>query len=140
MALSVTGKKVEAVLRELLPQQGYDVRNTPRSYGETGADIIARKGRVKVYIECIGFQNHAPTRSKQFYEAFFRAISRLKNGARRCVMALPARFGRGMARRARQYGVAWKRIGKAFPELEVWLVDVRKKTYEVHKWNEWASS
>ncbi len=87
MALSVTGKEVESVLRELLPGEGYEIRNPRRKLGETGADIIARKGTVDIYIECIGFQNHPPTRSKQFYEAFFRAISRLKNGAHRCVMA-----------------------------------------------------
>lgn len=138
MALSVTGDQVESVLRELLPEQGYELQNPPRECGETGADIIAQKGRVRVFIECIGFQDHPPTRSKQFYEAFFRAISRLKNGAHRCVMALPVRFGRGMDQRARQYGEAWKRIGDAFPELEVWLVNVDKNTYEEHKWNEWS--
>ncbi len=138
MALSVTGKEVESVLRELLPGEGYEIRNPRRKFGETGADIIARKGTVDIYIECIGFQDHPPTRSKQFYEAFFRAISRLKNGAHRCVMALPVRFGRGMDQRARQYGEAWKRIGDAFPELEVWLVNVDKNTYEEHKWNEWS--
>jgi len=140
MALSVTGKEVESVIRELLHRERYEIRNPRRKIGETGADIIARKGTVDIYIECIGFQDHPPVRSKQFYEAFFRAISRLKNGAHRCVMALPLRFGRGMEARARQYGVAWERIGEAFPELEVWLVDVRKKRYEVHKWSDWRGS
>lgn len=44
-----------------------------------------------------------------------------------------------MKMRAKQYGVAWKRIGDAFPELEVWLVDVQGKKYEVHKWNDWVA-
>ena len=139
MALSVTGKQVESVLRKLLPQKGYEVQNPPRECGETGADIIARNGEERVFIECIGFQEHPPTRSKQFYEAFFRAISRLKDGANRCVMALPARFKRGMNARARQYGKAWKRIGDAFPELQFWFVEVEKNRYEMSKWNDWGN-
>jgi len=137
MALSVTGEQVESVLRGLLPEQGYEIQNPPRDCGETGADIIALQGCVRVFVECIGFQKVPPLRSKQFYEAFFRAVSRLKNGAQRCVMALPVRFGRGMNQRARHYGEAWKRIADTFPELEIWLVDVENNTYEVHKWNDW---
>ena len=139
MALSVTAEEIESAIRELLLQESYKILNARRKSGETGADIIARRSKVNVYIECIGFQDHPPIRSKQFYEAFFRAISRLKDGAHRCIMALPVRFGRGMKMRAKQYGVAWKRIGDAFPELEVWLVDVQGKKYEVHKWNDWAT-
>jgi Holliday junction resolvase-like predicted endonuclease len=140
MALDVTGEEVELMLRELLPQKGYEILNPPRRNGETGADIIARKGKVNIYIECIGFQKKPPLRSKQFYEVFFRAISRLKDGAHKCVIALPIRFERGMKARTRQYGVAWRRIGKAFPELEIWMVGVYEKKYEVYSWNNWAES
>ena len=137
MALSESGEQVESVLRRLLSQQGYELLNKPRAHGETGADIIARKGDVQVFIECIGFQEVAPLRSKQFYEVFFRAISRLKDGATRCVLALPIRFKRGMNQRANHYDEAWKRIGDAFPELEIWFVNVKGNTYEEHEWNYW---
>ena len=137
MALSETGEQVESVLRRLLSQRGYELLNNPRAHGETGADIIARKGGVQLFIECIGFQEVAPLRSKQFYEVFFRAISRLKDGATRCVIALPVRFKRGMNQRANHYGEAWKRIGDAFPELEIWFVNVKGNTDEEHKWNYW---
>jgi predicted transport protein len=140
MALSVRGEQVELVLRKMLPRQGYKLLNNPRTQGETGADIIAQKGRVRVFIECIGFQKVAPLRSKQFYEVFFRAISRLKGGARKCVMALPIRFENGMNQRAEHYGEAWKRIGNAFPELEVWFVDVENDVYEERKWNDWPTT
>ncbi len=140
MALSITGKQVESVLRDLLPLQGYKLQNPPRECGETGADIIAKKGRMLVSIECIGFQEHPPTRSKQFYEVFFRAISRLKEGSDKCIIALPERFKRGMNARSRQYGKAWRRIGDAFPELEIWFVATGKNTYEAHKWNDWDNS
>ena len=139
MALSVTGAQVEKVLRHLLSKNGYKLKNKPRKKGETGADIIAEKYGVNVAIECIGFQENPPVRSKQFYEAFFRAISRLSDGARQCVMALPKRFGNGMERRARHYGEAWKRIGEAFPELEIWLVDVEEKSFEIRLWSFWPS-
>jgi hypothetical protein len=137
MALTVTADQVEDVLRAILPEQGYKLRNPPRRKGETGADIIAEKeGRI-ASIECIGFQANPPLRSKQFYEAFFRAISRLSVGAHLCVMALPARFGDGLNQRARQYGAAWERIAKAFPELRIWLVYVERKTFEEHFWSDW---
>jgi len=139
MALSVKGEQVELILRKLLRRQGYELLNNPRRRGETGADIIAQKGDIRVSIECIGFQEVAPLRSKQFYEVFFRAISRLKNGTRRCVIALPMRFKDGMNQRAEHYGEAWKRIGDAFPELEVWFVDVRKRVCEEDKWNDWPT-
>ena len=137
MALSVTGEQVESVLRRLLPQRGYELLNKPRMKGETGADIISRNGDMQVFIECIGFQERPPIRSKQFYEVFFRAISRLKDGADRCVIALPLRFKRGMNQRANHYGEAWKRIGNAFPELEMWFVNVKGNIYEEHSWNDW---
>jgi len=53
------------------------------------------------------------------------------------VMALPSRFGRGLRQRARQYGIAWERIARAFPELSIWLVDVEGETYQRHSWGEW---
>jgi Holliday junction resolvase-like predicted endonuclease len=137
MALSVTGEKVESILRELLLQRGYELLNKPRTRGETGADIIAKRNNIVVFIECIGFQKVPPLRSKQFYEVFFRAISRLKNGAKKCVLALPVRFKNGMNQRAEHYGEAWKRIGDAFPELEIWFVDVVEGAFEEHKWNDW---
>lgn len=137
MALSESGKQVESVLRRLLPRQGYRLLNKPRKRGETGADIIARKGDVRVFIECIGYQEVPSLRSKQFYEVFFRAISRLQDGATKCAIALPIRFKKGRKQRAKQYGEAWKRIGNAFPELEIWSVNVKRITYEEHKWNDW---
>lgn len=136
MALSVTGEQVESVVRKLLASRGYRL-NEPRANGETGADVIAKKGRTEVFIECIGFQQAPPLRSRQFYEVFFRAVSRLKDGATKCVLALPVRFKRGINQRAKQYGEAWKRIGDVFPELEIWFVNVKENAYEEHKWNDW---
>ncbi len=137
MALSVTGEQVESILRKLLPQEGYKLLNKPRTQGETGADIIAKKNGMGIFIECIGFQKVPPLRSKQFYEVFFRAISRLKNGATRCILALPTRFKDGMNQRAEHYSEAWKRIGDAFPELEIWFVNITDEVYEEYKWNDW---
>ena len=140
MALSVKGEQVESILRKLLPRQGYKLLNKPRKWGETGADIIAQKGDIRVSIECIGFQEVPPLRSKQFYEGFFRTISRLKNGATRCMLALPIRFKNGMNQHARHYGEAWNRIGNAFQELEVGFVDIEENAYEEHRWNDWPTA
>jgi len=140
MALSVKSEQVESILRKLLPRRGYKLLNKPRTRGETGADIIAQKGDIRVSIECIGFQEVAPLRSKQFYEGFFRAISRLENGTTRCVLALPIRFKNGMNQRAKHYGEAWNRIGNAFLELEIWFVDIEENAYEEHEWNDWPTA
>lgn len=37
----------------------------------------------------------------------------------------------------KHYDVAWARIGDAFPELQIWLVDVDEPSYTKTTWNEW---
>ena len=52
------------------------------------------------------------------------------------VIALPERFGKGLHQRASQYGEAWKRIGKTFPELEIWLINSTEPySYKRTSWN-----
>ncbi len=65
---------------------------------------------------------------------FFRAISRLNEGTTHCVIAIPKQAMRGFPLRAKQHRIAWKRIEKAFPELEILLVDVRNRTSERTGW------
>jgi hypothetical protein len=100
-------------------------------------DIEARRGTVTLAIEVIGFKSSPPERAKDFYQVFFRAVSRLNDGATRCVIALPIRFSQGLPARANQHRVAWSRIAVAFPELEIWLVDTDKQSYEISKWGRW---
>jgi hypothetical protein len=138
VAHSIKGEEIESVLRSLLLKEGYRL-NERRQLGETGVDIRAeREGRL-VAIECIGFQEHPPTRSREFYEVFFRAISRLGEKVEKSIIALPAQFGRGLDSRARQHGTGWKRIGEAFPELEIWLIDTQKGTCLKHPWAYWPA-
>lgn len=133
----VKNDDAENCLREILEGEGYGL--TPnRGYGETGVDIIAQKGNDEIHIEVIGHKSSGPARAKDFYEAFFRAVSRLDDGAQRCVIAMPHLAKRGLPDRARQYGVAWDRIGDAFPELQIWLVNVEARTYEKTVWHEWS--
>ena len=127
----------EACLRQLLEKEGYKLTIPKRSNGQTGVDIIAENGSNRLYIEVIGFKSSPPKRSKDFYEVFFRAISRIKLGAKSCIIALPSEFSRGLPQRAKQYDIAWSRIGKAFPELQIWLVDVHTSSYRKTTWNEW---
>lgn len=136
MGQSVSSGDVERCLRTRLEKEGYLLTH-PRENGETGVDLIATRGRDDHFIEVIGFKEQAPARSKDFYEVFFRAASRIKDGAKSIVIALPERFARGLERRAAQYGEAWMRIGRAFPELEIWLVDCENCSYERTDWDSW---
>lgn len=78
----------ETCLRRLLAAEGYRLSPKKRP-GQTGVDITGSKGRKRFYIEVIGFKAHPPVRSRDFYEVFFRSISRIKDGAVHCVIALP---------------------------------------------------
>ena len=98
---------------------------------------MAEKGTEVLHIEAIAFKSSPPARSKDFYEAFFRAVSRIQLNATGCVIALPSRFGMGLHQRAKAIGKAWGRIGNAFPELEIWLVDTSDGTINRTAWNSW---
>ena len=137
MAQKWTSEQVEKYIRSTLLSDGFNL-SAPRANGETGADIIARKDDHALFIEAIGYKSSPPARSKDFYEVFFRAVSRLKDGATKCVIALPAQFGVGMPQRVNQYGVAWQRLGDSFPELSIWLVDTDNDSHTEHAWNEWV--
>ncbi len=135
----VRNHDTENRLRTILSNEGYQL-SPMRNHGETGVDIVAKKkDNQKLHIEVIGYKKRGPTRAKDFYEVFFRSISRLKDGAIRCVIAMPNLAERGLPLRANHYGIAWKRIGKAFPELEIWLVDIENRSYTETKWNDWVS-
>lgn len=136
MPLLVGGQETEQCLRAILSDEGF-LLNQVRANGETGVDVIATKGAEIYHVEVIGYKSSGPARAKDFYEIFFRAISRLKDGAERCVIAMPERARVGLPARARQYGEAWLRIGCAFPELEIWLVDIDSRIYSRSTWKEW---
>ena len=132
----VTSTVTENCVREFLSAAGYQL-SPPRRHGETGVDIQASRGTEELFIEVIGFKSSPPARAKDFYEIFFRAVSRLDRGATKCVIVLPARFGVGLPARAIQHGTAWRRIGQAFPELCIWLVDTEACSITKRQWNEW---
>jgi hypothetical protein len=130
------GERSKTAIRAVLGREGYTT-SAERGIGETGTDIIAERGREVLHIESISFKTSPPARAKDFYEAFFRAVSRLEHKATACVIALPSRFGMGLPQRAQAIGVAWHRIGKAFPELEIWLVDTTEWSIQKTAWNSW---
>lgn len=136
MPRSISNQITEKTLRTYLVNEGFSL-SAPRKNGETGVDIDARRGSLTFHIEVIGHKKTGPARSKDFYEVFFRAISRLKDGAKRCVIALPHVAKDGLPHRARHYQEAWIRIGQAFPELELWLVDCERAEVTQTKWNDW---
>jgi hypothetical protein len=134
---AIISKDVETVIRIALAQEGYEI-SKERGHGETGTDIVAQTGTESLHIEAIAFKNSPPARAKDFYEVFFRAVSRLQSDATFCIIALPSRFGKGLPRRANSIGAAWYRIGESFPELKIWLVNTVEGSIERTDWNDWA--
>jgi hypothetical protein len=132
----VKNADVEAVLRAALMREGYAL-SPIRAHGETGVDIVASAGGENWFIECIGYKRSPPARAKDFYESFFRVVSRLNDGASHLVIALSSRSRVGLPARAKQHRIAWERIAAAFPELEVWLVNPTSQTYTRHSWGGW---
>lgn len=135
MKEKIKNKDVEKSLSKILKTEGYTL-SKPKKYGETGVDILAKKNGEVFYIEVIGYSSSPPKRSRDFYEVFFRAISRLNDNAIHLIIALPEQFKRGLSQRIKQYGVGWKRIGNAFSELEIWFVDIKNNTYKKMRWGE----
>ena len=136
MASLVKNEEVETCLRELLEAEGYRL-NRRRAYGQTGVDIIAEKDGELWHIEAIGYKSSGPARAKDFYESFFRIVSRLNDEARHLVIALSDRAEVGLPARAKQHAVAWRRIADAFPELEIWIVKTDGRSYRRTRWLEW---
>ncbi len=139
MPAIVKNIEVEDCLRTCLEREGYSL-SPKRSLGQTGVDIVATKDGNIFHIEAIGYKESGPARAKDFYEAFFRTVSRLNDGAKHCILAVSSRAATGLPARAKQHRVAWLRIAEAFPELEIWLVDPAQRGYRKSSWREWAES
>jgi hypothetical protein len=135
LAKSIASSQVEQVVRTHLEIMGCQL-SAPRKRGETGPDIIAELGKSTWFIEIIGFQETPPIRSREFYEAFFRVISRDSDDPNHTlVLGLPERFKRGMRQRMLQYPTAWGKLGIAFPNLKIWYVDTEQGAVEEHTWS-----
>ena len=133
----ITNIETENCLRELLKKEGYKLSNK-RGLGKLGSDIKATKNNEDWYIEVIGFDKSSLERVKNFYEAFFQSISRLNNkNCKHCIIAMPESSRKSLPIRAKIYKVAWERIANAFPELEIWLVDIENKKYQRTSWIYW---
>jgi hypothetical protein len=135
MAKLIEARDVEHVIRRHFPSESFKL-SAPKKLGETGPDIEATSEGSTYFVEVIGFQEHPPIRSREFYECFFRVISRDRNNPEDIlVMALPIRFKNGMRQRVKQYSVAWEKLGQAFPNLEVWYVDTEPGKVEKYPWS-----
>jgi hypothetical protein len=139
MASAVTNGEIEECLRRLLEAEGCSL-SPLRSHGETGVDIIAKKESETWHIEVVGYKKVGAVRAKDFFEGFFRAVSRLNDGATYCVLALSHMAAVGLPARAKHHRVAWLRIGEAFPELNIWLVDTDTRAYRRTSWRQWAEA
>lgn len=128
---------LESCLRNCLATEGYRL-SPPRKHGEAGVDIKASRDGQTWHIECIGYKSSGSARAKDFYEAFFRVVSRLNDGAEYLAIALAEQARAGLPARAKQHRLAWKRLAHTFPELQIWFVDTKMGSYTRHPWAEWA--
>ena len=129
----------ENCLRELLTKEGYRLR-AKKGLFRLGPDIKATKDHENWYIEVAGSEESGMERVEDFYKIFFRSISRLNNqDCDHCILAIPETSKKFLYIRARIYRVAWERISKSFPELEIWIVDVENKKYRKTSWNSWLT-
>lgn len=135
--MPVSNSDVESCLRRCLESEGFTL-SPNRAFGENGVDILARKEDQEYQIEVIGYKQAGPMRAKDFYEAFFKAVARLDQGAKRCVIAQASNAKVGLPARAAQRKTAWLRIGETFPEVELWFVDTSAGTYERTTWRQWV--
>jgi hypothetical protein len=92
--------ETEALLRKDLAAAGYELSDK-KGNGITGVDIIATKGKEEIFIEVIGYKRSNPSHSRDFFESFFRAISRLNDHASKIVIALPISFKAGFPQRVK---------------------------------------
>ena len=136
---SVANEAVVDALRVALQKQGYKV-SPKRPFGAQGPDVVGEKDGEKIVAEVIGYKSSGPARRSDFAVAFWTAIGRVDNYPdAKVVIALPSQFGRGLGARLDSRRGAWERIGKAFPELEIWLVDVPGQNYKRHSWTQLLS-
>jgi len=132
----VANEAVVDALRAALQRDGYSVL-PKRPFGAQGVDIVAEKGGERVVAEVIGYKVAGPSRRSDLAVAFWAAIGRVDEYPdAKVAIALPSQFIQGFGARLDSRRGACKRIGVAFPELEVWFVDVALQSYERHPWTE----
>ncbi len=137
MAVKISELETENCLRELLEVEKY-ILNKKTGLAKLGPGIKASKNKEDWYIEVVGFEESGIDRVEDFYIVFFHAISRLNNkDCDHVIIAMPEQSRKFLPIRAKIYKVAWKRIAKAFPELEIWLVDIENKKYQKTSWSYW---
>lgn len=130
--------EVEDCLRRILAGEGYAL-SQKLERGQNGVDILATKNGESYHIEVIAYKSSGSMRARDFFEGFFRTISRLNDGAKHCILALSQDWENGLPARAKQHHEAWMRIATAFPELETWIVNVKTRAYRPVPWHDWAN-
>jgi hypothetical protein len=118
----MTNKETTTLIREILSREKFTLSEEQKQNGQTGVDIIATKNGESFYIEVIGYKERPPARSKDFYESIFRSLSRLDQGAKHCIVALPNKFTKGMSQRINNGKEFYKRLFEEFHELEFWFI------------------
>jgi hypothetical protein len=131
---AVANESVVDALRAALEKDNYIV-SPKRPFGAQGVDVIAEKDGEKIVAEVIGYKFAGSSRRSDFAVAFWAAIGRVDiYPDAKIVIALPAEFEKGFGARIDPRRMAWKRIGEAFPELEIWFIDTILREYQRYLW------
>jgi hypothetical protein len=137
MSTDITKTEIMNCLEELLKNEGYQLRSKIGLF-TLGPDIKASKDSENWYIEVLASGESRRGMVEDFYNVFFRAVSRLNNeDCQHCIIAVPENLRKYLYIRARIYRVAWERIADVFPELEIWVVDSESNKYQKTSWNYW---
>ncbi len=95
MPVIVSDSEIERCLRGLLEEEEFSL-SPKRAHGQIGVDLLASKKGEVYHIETIAYKHAGSARAKDFFEAFFRVLSRLDDGAKHCVLALSRRTEIGL--------------------------------------------
>ncbi len=139
MQTITTNAEIGNCLRDILKEEGYRL-GSKKGLGKLSSDIKAIKDNETWYIEIAVSEGSNLESIKDFYAAFFQAVSRLNNkDCNHCVIAMHESLRKMLPIRAKIYKVAWERIANVFPELEIWLVDAENKKYQKTSWIYWLA-
>ncbi|OGY92971.1 MAG: hypothetical protein A3B31_00340 [Candidatus Komeilibacteria bacterium RIFCSPLOWO2_01_FULL_53_11] len=112
----LTEKQVEASVRSYLIDKEWVMSNTPRSQGQHGVDIYAKRPKwgKYYYIECKGDSKRDSTRHDKIYHVLGQIMSRMNkkgntpNSSRYYAIALPISMKKVFIRKVSNMQYSWR--------------------------------
>jgi hypothetical protein len=139
---AVTTRDAQETLEAWFRTAGHQVLANNARGDRPGPDYVVQVGERRVAVEVIGHKHNGVSRTNDFRSAFFQLLTRLDDPAGtpgRLALAMPIVHVRGSRDRRTGMNAAWERIGEAFPELEVWYLDMRKRDVYPVTWADYGT-